>query len=191
MGFFDSKTKNTTNAYDQSQTSTFNSSLAGGDNEMDDSIVLTHSNLSTVDNSLALSMSDNSYKDSSTRTATTNNSDSSNNSFNLNTSGSDYSQQSTTNITTTDGGSFQMVSGVVGKMIDAIAGNQNKLIDMVGLNQKATLSASNDLVSRSMDAAKGATLASEETTGKMKLYAGVAAALSLGGLVIFKLVRGK
>lgn len=190
MGLFSTSSKNTTNAYDQSESTTYNTSLAGGDSDVSDSIVATHSNLSTVDNSLALSMADNSYNDSSTRTSSTDNRDSSNNSFNLNTSGSDYSQQSTTNITSTDGGSFSMVSNVMGKMIDSLTGNQNKLIDLVGLSQNSTLSASNNLVSRSMDSAKSVEAVAVQSNQQYKLIAG-GLALSAAVFAMFKFARGR
>jgi hypothetical protein len=217
---FGSSSKNTTNAYDYSQTSTVNDSFAGGDAELNNSIIARGSDFSSVDNSLAMSMADNSYNDSSIRTASTDNrdssnnslnmdlsggdfssrtdnsvSDSSNNSFNLDLSGSDYSQKTTTSNTfsSTDGGAFSMVSGVMGKMIDAISGNQNKLVDMVGLSQKSTLSATNDLMSRSMDAAavsKSVADIVRDDSGKIKIMAGVAV-VAAGLFAVYKFKRGR
>lgn len=191
MGLFSSSSKNTTNAYDQSQTSTINESVSGGDTDLDNSIFARNSDFSSVDNSTAFA--DNSYNDSSVRTASTDNRDSSNNSFNLDLSGSDYSQQSTSTTNITDGGAFSMINGVMGKVIDSLSGNQNKLVELVGLSQKSSLSASNDLVSRSMDAAATNKTVAEvisQDNGKIKLIAG--AALVVAGLfTAYKFARGR
>ncbi len=158
MGLFDKKSsKNTTTndyAYDYSVTSVDNT-VNNSDNRITDNS--DRSFTDNADNSFRVDQtdnSDNSYRNSSTNSLSdySDNSlkvDMVDNSGSSNSGNSSYSTSSSTTTNITDGGAFNMVSGVFSKLLDS----QNKFIDMVGLNQKETLSKSNDLVGRSLDAA--------------------------------------
>lgn len=195
MGFFDKKTKNSTvnndYAYDQSTHITDQSY-----NDVDNSI---YSNYETQfsdnsDNSLNVDMTDDSesyYSDSSSRNLT----DYSDNSLkvdmqdntgstNSGNSSSSYSTSSNKTTTTniTDGGAFSVVGSLIARAFDS----QNKMIDMVGLNQSKTLAASNDLASRSLDASmaiKKSEIDGETSTSVASMASGALKVVAVAGAV--------
>lgn len=116
-----------------------------------------------ADNSLNVDMEDNSYShfndesvfadysDNSLKVDMTDNSGSTNSGNRTTTSSYQANQTHNTNIT--DGGAFAVVNSLIGKVTDSFSKSNERMIDLLGVNQQRTLSSANDLAARSLDGA--------------------------------------